>query len=250
MTLDHRFAYAQARLQARFAALPAEADWHRLDAARTLSGYLEEARHGTLGAWVKGLSGQSDAHDIERTLRGQFLDAVERTAEAVPEPWRDAVTWCRWLPLLELLSYLQRGFAAPGWLREDGRLRAMLGADGDPDIDAFADAAARRGRHDTGEQWVAGWRARWPEGPDDKGLCDLGRLVAAHLAAFREADPDKAWPLRRAADSPGPIPWPGPLRATNSTPAACRSISTAREPAACATISPAPTASACAERCT
>jgi hypothetical protein len=201
MTGRCRFAYAQARLQARFASLPSEADWQRLSAARTLSGYLEESRDGALKAWVKGFSAQSDSHDIERGIRGQFADCAERTAAHVPEPWRDAVLWCRWLPLLGLFDHLQRGAPVPRWAARDRRIAALLGDDGDP----LHDALERRGLTplldgDAGDAWQREWRRRWPR--CSRAFLDaveaVGEACAAHLRQFGRSSGDDAWALRRA----------------------------------------------------
>jgi hypothetical protein len=70
--LDLDFAYAQARIQARFASLPSEAEWQRVAASRSLASFLEEARTGCLRDWVKGFSGQSDVHYLEEGLRSLF----------------------------------------------------------------------------------------------------------------------------------------------------------------------------------
>ncbi len=84
------FGYLQARLQTRYAELPTESDWQRLDGTRSLSGYLEEARGGLLRTWVKGFSGQSNCHDIERGVRGHFADAADALARFAPKPWKPA----------------------------------------------------------------------------------------------------------------------------------------------------------------
>lgn len=201
MIAARRFAYAQARLQARFSGLPKDADWQRLNGTRSLSGWLEEARSGALKAWVKGFSATSDSHDIERGVRAQFVDTVEQVARHAPRSWREAVLWCRWLPLLGLFDHLRAGGALPGWSSQDYRLAPLLDADG---IDAVA---ARRAGIDllvTGEgasgQWLNAWRQRWPNCRRDdlEALDALAARSAAHLDGFRRSPPDKAWDLRWA----------------------------------------------------
>jgi hypothetical protein len=196
-----RFAYAQARLQARYSELPGDADWQRLSATRSLSGWLEEARSGALKDWVKGFSANSDSHDIERGLRAQFVDTVEQVARYLPALWRDAVLWCRWLPLLGLFDHLRSGAALPGWVSRDYRLASLVDGGG---IDL---AAARQAGIDvllSGEgadlQWLDGWRQRWPRCRRDylETVDALAVRCAAHLDAFRRSPPDKTWPLRRA----------------------------------------------------
>lgn len=204
-----RFAYAQARLQARYSELPNEADWQRLSAMRSLSGWLEEARSGALKAWVKGFSANSDSHDIERGLRAQFVDTVEQVARYLPAPWRDAVLWCRWLPLLGLFDHLGRQpgteagstAALPGWVSQDDRLSALVD-DGVIDATAARQAGidALLSGEGAGQQWLDGWRQRWPRCKRDYlGAVDaLAARCAAHLDAFRDSPSDKTWPLRQA----------------------------------------------------
>jgi hypothetical protein len=203
-----RFGYAQARIQARLSALPAEPDWQRLSSARSLSGYLEEARDGALRTWVKGFSSQSNCHDIERGLRAQFLDTVEQARGFVPRPWRDAVDWCRWLPLLPLLGHVRRGGAMPDWTRRDYRLAGLLDSEGRFDqailrrrgVDVLLAPAGSGEGPDVAAVWIAQWRRRWPglANADRRHLEDLARRLDRHLRAFAETRPDKAWEQRRA----------------------------------------------------
>jgi len=201
MSARPRFAYAQARLQARYAALPVEADWRRLSGARSLSGWLEEARGGALRDWVEGFSAHSDAHDIERGLRATLADAIGGVAALLPEPWRPAVDWCRWLALLELLRAARDGVPAPGWMRWDPRLAPLLDGDGGLDPGALQSAGAERllGADAPLLVWQTEWRRRWPRGPAAQleALDALVRRLAAHERAFREAAPDDAWTLRQ-----------------------------------------------------
>ncbi len=210
MSVACRFAYAQARLQARYARLPAESDWKRLEAARDLSTYLEEARDGALRQWVKGFSGRSDSHDLERGLRAQFTDTVLDVARFVPSPWRGALEWCRWLPLLGLFEHLRRGGTMPTWAAAGYRLRDLLSDDGD-----FDNAALRRAglvplvrtevesnRRGTACAWAwqIQWRERWPPCRPEllRNMDELADLIAGHLDGFRGATPDDAWSLRES----------------------------------------------------
>ena len=209
MTSARRFGYTQARLQARLAALPDEPDWQRLSSARSLSGYLEEARDGALRTWVKGFSAHSNCHDLERGLRAQFLDSVEQTAGFVPKAWQPAVHWCRWLPLLPLFGHVRGGGAMPAWTARDYRLAGLLGPDG-----GFDPGALRRrgismlvlpeqGAGDgpaTVDVWIDQWRRRWPSlgGGDRRRLDDLARRLRGHWQTFMNAGPDKSWAQRRS----------------------------------------------------
>ena len=212
------FAYAQARLQARYAELPAESDWQRLSASRTLSGYLEDARGGALRIWVKGFSAQSNCHDIERGIRGQFIDTVDQLARFAPGPWREAVRWCRWLPWLGLFDHLRAGGALPVWAKRAYRLADLFGEVGEVgglDADAVRSAgigsllssvsaavgptAARSIAMDGSGIWTGQWRRRWPACSRSGSIAleSIVGLCATHLRAFRDAAPDAAWILRQ-----------------------------------------------------
>jgi len=202
MIADHGFAYAQARLQARYAGLPTEADWGRLRAARSLSGWLEEARAGVLKPWVKGFSAQSDAHDIERGVRALFVESAQQAAEVMPRPWRDAVLWCRWLPLLGLFEHVRGGGAPPAWAARDYWLASILDDDGrfDATLAGAAGIAPLLADGDAGKVWVEQWRQRWPRcrRSDLRALAHISGLCAGHLRSFRQCPPAQAWSLRQA----------------------------------------------------
>jgi len=195
-----RFAYTQARLQARYAELPTEADWRRLSGARTLSGWLEEARSGALKRWVKGFSAQSDSHDIERGVRAQFTETVEQVAGYVPKPWHDAVSWCVWLPLLGLFDHARGGGSLPDWVARDPGLAPLL--DDDRRFDSSALASHGVGgllEDDAGRAWLAQWRRRWPRCKPAHldAVDDLVQRCLTQLRDFRETPPNKAWSLRK-----------------------------------------------------
>jgi hypothetical protein len=197
-----RFAYPQARIQARYADLPGEDDWQRLAGARTLGIFLEEAREGALRSWVKGFSALSDAHDLERGLRAIWTDSVEEVALWVPGPWHPACSWLRWLPLLPLFAHAARGHALPDWMSQDLALHPLRGADGALDPKALSAAGAGvllvppEGLADA---WRAQWRRLWPA-CERRFLVNLERLaerVLRHAQSFAQSGRDGAWPLRR-----------------------------------------------------
>ena len=202
MIAGQRFAYAQARLQARYAGLPTEADWGRLRASRSLSGWLEEARAGALKPWVKGFSAQSDAHDIERGVRAQFVESVQQAAKVMPETWRDAVLWCRWLPLLGLFEHLRAGGPPPPWAARDSWLAPMLDHTGrfDMALASSAQIAPLLADGDAGDAWLEQWRQRWPRcrRSDLRALAYISGLCAEHLQRFRQCPPEQTWSLRQA----------------------------------------------------
>ena len=202
MTGPCRFAYAQARIQARYGDLPGEDDWQRLAGARTLGTFLEEAREGALRSWVKGFSALSDAHDLDRGLRAIWLDVVDQVALWMPQPWRAAFSWLKWLPLLPLLAHAARNNSLPTWVDRDGTLHPLRGADGGLEPGALLAAGAGAlvvPPERLAAAWRAEWRRRWPA-CDRHFLLNLERLAARvlrHLQVFGQASGDAAWPLRR-----------------------------------------------------
>jgi hypothetical protein len=199
---DLDFAYAQARIQARFAALPRETDWQRVAASRTLAAFLEDARTGSLREWVKGFSVQSDVHDLEAGIGSLYRDALEAITALAPVPWRKAVSWLRWLPLLPLLAHLQAGGVMPKWAKGDRLLRALLDDEGVLSRQHLEEAGAQcllQPEQDLLVTWVEEWRRRWPPcSPDaSRGLAALRDLLLDHVQAFPKVPTESAWRLRR-----------------------------------------------------
>jgi len=202
MKHDLHFAYAQARIQARFAALPPETEWQRLAASRTLVSFLEDARSGSLRDWVKGFSGQSDAHDLEAGIRALHRENLAEVAGWVPEPWRDALVWVRWLEVLPVLAHLRSGGVMPGWAAGDPLAHALSAGDAGQDARLLDDSGALsllESREDPVAVWIAEWQRRWPPCSREasRALTALRALLMGHLDAFRRAEPESAWSLRR-----------------------------------------------------
>jgi hypothetical protein len=202
------FGYVQARAQARMAGLPREIDWQRLEATRSLSTFLEEARTTALKPWVAGLSGASDAHDIDRGVRAIFRVEVDAAARWVPDPWRAAVRWVQWLPQLPALGEGLRTGRAPDWMARDGFLARLVGAQGELDRNALQAAglgqivAAAAEGLDLTEVWLDGWRRRCPSlrRRFREGLDRLAATLLDHQRQFLAVAPDRTWPLRRDLD--------------------------------------------------
>lgn len=196
------FAYAQARIQARFAGLPQEEEWQRLAASRTLASFLEEARTGPLRGWVKGFSGQSGAHELEAGVRSLYREMLDEVASWVPNPWKDAVSWVRWLNHLPLLAHLAAGGSAPLWTARDPDLRPLIDDDGALDPKRLAGTGLQcllGGEEGLARPWIVQWRSRWPRCCREtaRNLEGLTALLAAHVEGFRRSPPSAAWSLRR-----------------------------------------------------
>lgn len=219
MTGRTALAYCQARIQARYGILPGDDEWLRLAGVGALAAYLEEARTGPLQPWIRGFSGHSGAHDIERGLRDLAWDLLSEVAGWVPAPWRAAVRWTAWLPFLGVLGQLARGAAAPRWAAQDTRICPLLNPDGTPNLAELASIgfavpptarpAAPTDPSQVVQVWSETWHRLWPDpGLGSRiGWAWTGRnpeldaltgLLVGHLAAFRRTDPSATWELRRA----------------------------------------------------
>lgn len=195
------FAYAQARIQSRFAELPPQEEWRRLAGARTLAGFLEEARTGPLRDWVKPLSGQSDCHDLEIGLRAVYREHVAEVAGWLPKPWRAAIGWTRWLVLMPLFDHLARGGTMPAWVVRDPDLQRLLHEDGSlgPEHLRSGDAHILLAQgSDPAAVWTEIWRQLWPpcKAEFQANMVALEALLAGHLEVFRRVSPEAAWELR------------------------------------------------------
>ena len=202
MSVACRFAYVQARVQARYSRLPGDEEWQRLAAARGLAGFLEEARAGALGNWIKPFSGQSDCHDLEVGLRALYREQVGELAGWLPGPWREAMAWTRWLVLLPLFDHVARGGDMPPWVGRDHDLAPLLGEDGrlDPQRLRHGAAALLAPGGDPAAAWLVHWHLLWPPCKRDflANLRALEDLLGTHLDTFRRAGPDAAWGVRSA----------------------------------------------------
>ena len=199
------FSCTQARLQARFSRLPDAGTWRHLVATRSLSAYLEEARGGPLRPWVAPFSRHSDAHDLERGIRAQFLLQIGETAHLAPAAWRPAIEWARWWAVLPLLPAIHGG-STPDWAREDRLLAGLLPAGGG--IDGPAMRAVGAGRlyaaltagEPLHQAWLLHWKGLWPDGGGGAvdTLLRLEALMEAHIRLFHELPPDQTWVAREA----------------------------------------------------
>lgn len=170
-----RFAYAQARLQARHAERVPPAVWLRLDTSQSVEHFLEAARGTALSRWIRLLDRTPDAHAVEAALELEFRSHVDEVANWVDSPWNRSVRWLRWLPLLERLEARA----------DDASLQELVAEDGASEL---LDGNAS-------DQWYRQFRALAPR--SGKSLSSIVDLVARHVSAMREASPEQnAWLLR------------------------------------------------------
>jgi hypothetical protein len=187
-----RLAYAQARVQARFAGRLSDGEWQRLGAVRAYPAYLQELRATALRGWVAGISELSDSHGIEQALRRQFRRRVEEVQGWAPESWRPAVGWVGWLADLPLLQHLLGGEAAPPWASGDFHVRGWLDAAGYLRREALAAAGGGdllAAGPELGAVWLGAWRRRWPAvgGDARAGLERLVRVLATRAEVLSGA---------------------------------------------------------------
>jgi len=184
--IDPSFAYAQARLQARYGQRPRDGDWNRYAATPDLGALLQVLRNAPLARWVDRLAPRPDVHAIERHLRDAWCRDVDEVAGWQPAPWRDSIRWLRWIPYLPALEKLARGGRPPAWMRDDPVLgpvvarepRERAAALGRTPLAPLARGFARP--HDVVTAWRKHWTGLWPEGhPGREPLESLLRAVSS-----------------------------------------------------------------------
>ena len=180
--MNARFAYAQARLQARHAQRPDPADWRLLAGVGDAVHYLQVARRTRLRPWVLGLQGEQDSHRIELTLRRHFQDYADEVLHWLPAPWSRSSDWFRRLPELPAIAHLLEGEPPPAWMRDDPRLEPFTLGDVAQRLQALRDAdcaplvtAWEQGASISGA-WFDHWRSLWVN--ERAGQAGLERLTA------------------------------------------------------------------------
>ncbi len=113
------FAYAQARLQARFGDRPDETVWLRLHGNGELGSYLQAARQTSLRQWVLGIDTSSGSYEIELALRLKFRSHIDEVAGWLPGRWPAVIGWIKCLLDLPALQHLLDGRHAADWMHSD-----------------------------------------------------------------------------------------------------------------------------------
>lgn len=194
---DLTFAFAQARMQARFGARPTMADWQQIEATRDVGALLQLLREGPLGRWTARLPARPGVHEMERRLREEWLHAVDEVASWQPEHWRSATRWMRWIVYLPSLQKIARGGRSLAWMRADPvlgpivargpteRAAALRGTPLEPLQRGFTDTP------DVARAWSRHWQSLWPRAQADRmPLARVLALLRQARARLAEAPPE------------------------------------------------------------
>jgi hypothetical protein len=190
--IDPSFAYAQARLQARFSDRPSAAEWSHVAATADLGALLQLLRSSGLAPWSARTGARPDVHEIERRVREEWVRSVDEVAAWLPRPWRESFRWLRWIVYLPGLQKLARGGRARAWMRDDPVLGPIVAREPRErglalrrtPLAPLAGGFASPGG--IAPAWTRHWRSLWPaRRPGRAGLEALLRALAAqreHLA--------------------------------------------------------------------
>lgn len=163
-----RFAYAQARLQARLGQHLDEPEWQRLEGITTLGHFLQRARATALRSWLFSISQQSDLHTIEQQLRHRLLDEIHSVARWQPRDWRPALSWLATLVELPVFLHLQQAVLPAPWLRLDPNYQHLAYEQQALRLQALAQTpfAPLLGKatetHELWPAWQQTWMKLWP----------------------------------------------------------------------------------------
>lgn len=188
------FAYAGARIQARYGKLVPAAQWERLRRLGTPGAFMQAARDTALRPWLTQIDVTADPHQLEAQLRALFRRRVGELAEWSPPSWRPALAWTEVLPDLPVLADRLRGGAPAPWMTADERFAAVAADAGrlPGPLRGLQDAV--QARRPIVAAWLERFRALWPATlPEERrGLEQLLRLLQDTLKAA-------------AADAPGAL---------------------------------------------
>jgi hypothetical protein len=196
--IDPAFAFAQARLQARYGARPRAADWSHIAATADLGALLQLLRNSPLARWTGRIGPRPDVHEIERRLREEWTRGVDEVAGWQPDTWRDGIRWLRWIAYLPTLQKLARGGRAYAWMREDPVLGPIVAREP-------RDRGAALGRtplaplaagfappHDVAGAWTRHWRRLWPARHPGRTALDVLLRATAEQRDVLARLPDNA----------------------------------------------------------
>lgn len=198
-----RYAYVQARLQARHGQRPDSTLWRRLQSAGDLAGYIHIARKTKLRPWVLSLHATQGSHAIELSLRKQFRTYVDDISHWLPGPWGRTVRWVKRLPDLPALQLLLTSESVPVWILNDPDLRRFgsenpaLRKQAMQNSDCACLLRAWNQGNPLDEGWFEHWQSRWPDNRRHKaGLESLTRLMQQHTHELRSQSGRSSAPRR------------------------------------------------------
>ena len=196
--IDPAFAFAQARLQARYGTRPRAADWSHAAATADLGALLQLLRSSPLARWTGRIGPRADVHEIERRLREEWTRGVDEVASWQPDTWRDGIRWLRWIAYLPTLQKLARGGRAYAWMREDPVLGPVVAREPRDRGAALRRtplaplAAGFAPPHDVAGAWTRHWRRLWPARHPGRPALDALLRVTAEQRGLLARLPDDA----------------------------------------------------------
>lgn len=183
------FAYAQARAQAQHGRRLKAETWGLLDSSVGLGQFLHHVRGTPLAPRVERFSAASSPHVIERSLRREWHDEVERAVRWVPDRWRAAVEWTAILAELPMLDHLLNGGEPQTWMTHDPVLSRFIGGAGP----VSAGLVGHAGYEDGFGGWLRRWRRLWPiDDVDNAVLEELVAIIESH-GIRRESSAGRDW---------------------------------------------------------
>ena len=174
------FAYAGARIQARYGKLVPASTWERLRRLDAVNAFLQAARDTGLRPWVLQVDPSADAHQIEAHLRLLFRRRIAELAAWAPEAWRPAIEWTAVLPDLPAIAHRLRGGEPAPWTAADARLAWLADAELPRMPEELQGLRPAKGTApEPLAYWLERWRALWPAPrPEDRaGLEKLVRMI-------------------------------------------------------------------------
>jgi hypothetical protein len=121
-----RFAYIQARLQARHGRRLDERAWARFAAFRDTHAFLDSVRQTSLAGFSRNLSADQSLHDMERILRAEWHRYVREVGQWHSTAWRPAFDWLSVLPLVPAVEHLAGGGSFLPWMEAEPALAAAI----------------------------------------------------------------------------------------------------------------------------
>ncbi|MFW2403518.1 MAG: hypothetical protein ACN4GT_02045 [Gammaproteobacteria bacterium] len=187
-----KFAYMQARIQARHGDRLTQEQWRQLDSCRDAGRYLQLARASNLGHWVRHFAANEDPAQWERSMRADWNRNLLALSDWVPERWRAAILWLQSLPLLPAINHLLHGERPMRWMTDDP-LFADFDLSGEHafreslDRSAWSPLIANWNPAHPVDSWVSAWRISWP-GNDASTNMQLEQACSDIAATWHASD--------------------------------------------------------------